>query len=869
MQMDISVFHAKTELPMKAPTLLSSTPTFPPQLGVSLPLRPTLGTSNDGPVNIVTTKFDDPSAQKIGPVTMKTVLDRLEKNITPQFFIPPLLAPKTVHGPSQAPETRPSDASGTSQTIGGPTIHSTSKATSQKHGFVVGKDSKHPINASDLPPVSKTNPSEDASKTVTDASQLSQDSTIPIDEDAQRPHSRAIPSDPKNAPRFQVHRAQGDSPILSSIPSSTLVTQTPVSDARPSGTKSSPQVQVHSPAESLIREFITPPTSITQTRYNDVRSEERVQAAKTSTKFSQGFLNEPNPPLVAFRSTVMTAGHSVSPSRNPLTMTSRSSPVVTQSEVTTFPHPSPALRFPATVGQDSPFHLRAPSSPPKDVTIPSPASTIQPTPTSTTRQSHDSFVNVHATSLLPSHDMHIPSHNDTLTPPAMHASSHHITSFPETSTINLKTSDPYPAGVSSVAQGNSQAHPSSTTHRSSIPKPYQSVNDDPSGSLVTTQRSSTAPIPHVSTRATSKLHDSSVRTRDHLGTTPSASHSNMSQPNLHPHHFGPSTYYAPSSATVQAQPNIISQASTIPASGYPHRSGNTVYQHASSTSIVQPPSNVLPQHSSVPLASSNLHRSGPSTYQQPSLSIVPARSNGPTQPSTVPSIDISQTTPGRTQVSAVHRPQAATQSVPYSHSTRDAQTTSTVTRVPVSTLAPATATKKPQLVRSASSESEILLKTPSSLAPSRPPSRTASNTLPIIPPQERHKKNTVFDIFKPKTAGDLQPYERPSSKTSQRDESRSRSHSSSKASIPNVGSTTKSRAPTPNASSVPTPITSVPAPSGRTSPRAIVFTPFRLFISTRQRRISTASLEAVDGTAVSAGSFNSKCLSNTSVRRIL
>jgi hypothetical protein len=250
------------------------------------------------------------------------------------------------------------------------------------------------------------------------------------------------------------------------------------------------------------------------------------------------------------------------------------------------------------------------------------------------------------------------------------------------------------------------------------------------------------------------------------------------------------------------------------------------------------------------------HRTGSSTPTNV-LALTTAQYNISSISSTIPSTstDLSQATATRSTASAGQHHQASTY-VSHSHSSSDPQHISTATRVPIFVSVPTPINAKDQqLMRSVSTESESILRTPSSLAMSRPPSRTASSPLPSVP-QEHRKRKHVLEIFRTTTPFDSSPGEPvpPPPKAPQRDDLRPRSRSSAaltSGSNPfGVPSTTvKSKTFEPNvANAIPN---TIHAPSNHTSSGPTVFTPFRLVTSNRHRTISSASLEAVDGTAVS------------------
>jgi hypothetical protein len=163
-------------------------------------------------------------------------------------------------------------------------------------------------------------------------------------------------------------------------------------------------------------------------------------------------------------------------------------------------------------------------------------------------------------------------------------------------------------------------------------------------------------------------------------------------------------------------------------------------------------------------------------------------------------------------------------------------------------------------VRRVSSDESILM-TPSSLAhsvlpPLQPTVSRAS--IPVSVSSETKRKGMFAGMFRSKEPQEPEshlhdrrrerpPQRRRSPDRRERSPDRGRSNSQN---VPDPMSTSD-RKPKSN---VPAPIT-VPHPSlpisERKSPNSRVFTPFRYLSNKRNRRISTASNDAVDGTAVS------------------
>ncbi|KAJ7046716.1 hypothetical protein C8F04DRAFT_1061495 [Mycena alexandri] len=143
---------------------------------------------------------------------------------------------------------------------------------------------------------------------------------------------------------------------------------------------------------------------------------------------------------------------------------------------------------------------------------------------------------------------------------------------------------------------------------------------------------------------------------------------------------------------------------------------------------------------------------------------------------------------------------------------------------------------------------ESILKTPSSLAHSvLPPSAlqpTVSRTSIPASVSSQMRKNGLFGMFRSK--GDQHPESH--SFDSHRHVAPDRGHNSSSESEANPTRSARKA----SKSNVPPPIT-VPNPalpiSDRKSPNSRVFTPFRYLTSKRNRRMSTASMDANDGTA--------------------
>ncbi|KAJ7273646.1 hypothetical protein B0H12DRAFT_1090390 [Mycena haematopus] len=144
---------------------------------------------------------------------------------------------------------------------------------------------------------------------------------------------------------------------------------------------------------------------------------------------------------------------------------------------------------------------------------------------------------------------------------------------------------------------------------------------------------------------------------------------------------------------------------------------------------------------------------------------------------------------------------------------------------------------------------ESILKTPSSLAHSILPPLQPSVSRTSIPASvsSETKKKGIFGMFRSK---EMQPE---SHQERRRERSPRREHSSSE-NIANPVSTSdrKLKAKVPPRITVPNPALPI---SDRPSPNSRVFTPFRYLSNKRNRRISTASVDAVDGTAVCISLF--------------
>ncbi|KAJ6496615.1 hypothetical protein C8R47DRAFT_348139 [Mycena vitilis] len=155
---------------------------------------------------------------------------------------------------------------------------------------------------------------------------------------------------------------------------------------------------------------------------------------------------------------------------------------------------------------------------------------------------------------------------------------------------------------------------------------------------------------------------------------------------------------------------------------------------------------------------------------------------------------------------------------------------------------------------------ESILKTPSSLAHSVLPPSASRTSIPASVSSDTRKKG-IFDIFRSKESQQSEAQVANPLKKTTDHAARTRSdrgpHTSSDRGLhPNSERSPQSSEPPSDHKhkpKVPPPIAvpdpTLPAISDRKSPNSRVFSPFRYLTSKRNRRISTASMDAVDGTA--------------------
>ena len=282
---------------------------------------------------------------------------------------------------------------------------------------------------------------------------------------------------------------------------------------------------------------------------------------------------------------------------------------------------------------------------------------------------------------------------------------------------------------------------------------------------------------------------------------------------------------SPSSRLIHTSAPHLTPARPVPVpSDHPARADDGPVTALASTSGNGLPSSGLGLHT----ASTATHHISP---LQPAESSYSMRQSPTVLPS-APPVPIRAQTP-------VHRHRAVT----HARAASDSQAVST--RAPVPGNKPVfITTKQTLMVRNISTESESVLQTPSSLANSnsRPPSRTATTTPPPAPSHQHRKRGSSPDIPRVKSPVEMRP--RP-----KREESRAPSHSATKGFAEKV---------TYDVPSLTTRTQDLPASIATSSracttsehqvPDTSAFT--RLGSSRRQRRVSTASMEAVNGTAV-------------------
>lgn len=176
-------------------------------------------------------------------------------------------------------------------------------------------------------------------------------------------------------------------------------------------------------------------------------------------------------------------------------------------------------------------------------------------------------------------------------------------------------------------------------------------------------------------------------------------------------------------------------------------------------------------------------------------------------------------------------------------------------------LHPNSAASQPQKVSRIPSE-ESLLMTPSSLAPSMLKPSISRSSIPASvssSQQETRKKGGFLGMFRSKASQQPPPPPQPQQPTPQayevwnppgRDPPRAKNGPPKRVTLPPESDTKplSSRVKAPPPIEIPN---QKPSVSERKSPNSKVFTPFRYLTSKRNRTMSAASAEAVDGTAVS------------------
>lgn len=224
----------------------------------------------------------------------------------------------------------------------------------------------------------------------------------------------------------------------------------------------------------------------------------------------------------------------------------------------------------------------------------------------------------------------------------------------------------------------------------------------------------------------------------------------------------------------------------------------------------------------------------------------------PAQKTSFSSIKGAHAPPPPTHVSSPYQPRSDSKQTPVS------------TRVPVSTAVPPRVPR--QLSRKTSDES--ILMTPSSLAPSMLP-KTNNSRAPSIPitrqesreSKESYKKKNGFlsNIFRSKTPTQ-KSYEiwHPPASDKQRNQSQSSLQSTSKAPmLPSGSSSTNRTASAPQRKAAAPIAVDLPLQAqGRKEPEQKVFSAFKFLHTKRNRTVSHASVEALDGQTQTAVSFS-------------
>ena len=338
------------------------------------------------------------------------------------------------------------------------------------------------------------------------------------------------------------------------------------------------------------------------------------------------------------------------------------------------------------------------------------------------------------------------------------------------------------------------------------------------------------------TRVTSQ-HSSQPQTSMPPGTSGSRAYENTKTPR--PSHPNPTI--TPSSSSSRTHPKSYEPL--------PQRtqridsSRNRELQSTVSNIVANSPQPDPNPHRSGISASNNAPSYQSSTRHQHSVSLPTSNVPPPAQPVASESTRTHANPPTRSNVISTNNSQPIT---PY--------TTSASARAPVSTAA--APSRAPQKIHSVPSE-ESILKTPSSLAPSMLKPTTSRSSIPasVSSHQDSRKKSGIFGMFRSKTPEQPQPkYEiwhpPTSTKVHHHNDLPSKTEPSAKlgtSSDRKVVASLSSRGKVPLPITVPIPI---PPASGRKSPGNKVFTPFRYLTSKRNRTMSAASVEAVDGTAV-------------------
>ncbi|KAG6818178.1 hypothetical protein H0H87_000083 [Tephrocybe sp. NHM501043] len=168
--------------------------------------------------------------------------------------------------------------------------------------------------------------------------------------------------------------------------------------------------------------------------------------------------------------------------------------------------------------------------------------------------------------------------------------------------------------------------------------------------------------------------------------------------------------------------------------------------------------------------------------------------------------------------------------------------------IPTSRMANPVFLKSGREVSRKPSEDSMLLRTPSSLAPTvLKPTESRTSIPASFSSQTSSKRRGLFSIFRSKTAQQSAQAEEPPSTRKSQKEPRMRAAETPSQGLPTQDTKTISSRVKPPSMSVPIPIEPVSLPD-RKSPKK-VFTPFRYLTTKRNRRVSAASLEAQDGTA--------------------